>query len=30
MTIALVWFRYDLKLTDNPVFIEACSQHLAS
>ncbi len=27
MTIALVWFRYDLRLTDNPAFIEACSQH---
>lgn len=27
MTIALVWFRYDLRLNDNPAFIEACSQH---
>jgi deoxyribodipyrimidine photo-lyase len=27
MTIALVWFRHDLRLTDNPAFIEACSQH---
>ncbi|WP_115707431.1 cryptochrome/photolyase family protein [Legionella sainthelensi] len=27
MTIALVWFRYDLRLNDNPAFIEACSHH---
>jgi deoxyribodipyrimidine photo-lyase len=27
MTIALVWFRQDLRLTDNPAFLEACSQH---
>ncbi|HBI22394.1 MAG TPA: deoxyribodipyrimidine photolyase [Legionella sp.] len=27
MTIAVVWFRQDLRLTDNPAFIEACSQH---
>ncbi|MCW8408871.1 DNA photolyase family protein [Legionella sp. PATHC035] len=27
MTIALVWFRYDLRLNDNPAFIEACSRH---
>ncbi len=27
MTIALVWFRQDLRLTDNPAFIEACSHH---
>ncbi|MDR3501086.1 MAG: deoxyribodipyrimidine photo-lyase [Legionella sp.] len=27
MTIALVWFRQDLRLSDNPAFIEACSQH---
>ncbi|AHE68339.1 cryptochrome/photolyase family protein [Legionella oakridgensis] len=25
MTIALVWFRQDLRLTENPAFIEACS-----
>ncbi|MGM9451970.1 cryptochrome/photolyase family protein [Legionella bozemanae] len=27
MPIALVWFRQDLRLNDNPAFIEACSQH---
>ncbi|WP_133136913.1 cryptochrome/photolyase family protein [Legionella rowbothamii] len=27
MTIALVWFRQDLRLSDNPAFIEACAQH---
>lgn len=27
MTIALVWFRQDLRLSDNPAFIEACSQY---
>ncbi len=27
MTIALMWFRQDLRLKDNPAFIEACSQH---
>ncbi|KTD11056.1 deoxyribodipyrimidine photolyase phrB [Legionella gratiana] len=27
MTIALVWFRYDLRLNDNPAFIDACSHH---
>lgn len=27
MTIALMWFRQDLRLTDNPAFIESCSQH---
>ncbi|KTC90472.1 DNA photolyase family protein [Fluoribacter dumoffii] len=27
MTVALVWFRYDLRLNDNPAFIEACSHH---
>ncbi|MCW8399278.1 DNA photolyase family protein [Legionella sp. PATHC038] len=27
MTIALVWFRRDLRLNDNPAFIEACSRH---
>lgn len=27
MTIALVWFRYDLRLNDNPAFINACSHH---
>ncbi|MFC3909501.1 cryptochrome/photolyase family protein [Legionella dresdenensis] len=27
MTIALVWFRHDLRLSDNPAFIHACSQH---
>lgn len=27
MTIALVWFRHDLRLEDNPAFIEACSHH---
>jgi deoxyribodipyrimidine photo-lyase len=27
MTIALLWFRQDLRLDDNPAFIEACSQH---
>ena len=27
MTIALVWFRHDLRLNDNPAFIEACSHH---
>ncbi|MBI2786475.1 MAG: deoxyribodipyrimidine photo-lyase [Legionella longbeachae] len=27
MTIALVWFRHDLRLNDNPAFIEASSHH---
>ncbi|MGC1182168.1 cryptochrome/photolyase family protein [Legionella sp.] len=27
MSIALVWFRHDLRLNDNPAFIEACSHH---
>lgn len=27
MTIALVWFRQDLRLKDNPAFIDACTQH---
>lgn len=27
MTTALVWFRFDLRLNDNPAFIEACSHH---
>ncbi|MGV3740207.1 MAG: cryptochrome/photolyase family protein [Gammaproteobacteria bacterium] len=27
MTIALVWFRQDLRLHDNPAFIEACNHH---
>jgi len=27
MTIALVWFRQDLRLQDNPAFMEACSRH---
>ncbi|CDZ78450.1 Deoxyribodipyrimidine photo-lyase [Legionella massiliensis] len=27
MTTALIWFRQDLRLVDNPAFIEACSQH---
>lgn len=27
MTIALVWFRHDLRLNDNPAFIDACSNH---
>jgi deoxyribodipyrimidine photo-lyase len=27
MTIALVWFRQDLRLSDNPAFIEACAHH---
>ena len=27
MTIALVWFRHDLRLNDNPAFIDACSHH---
>lgn len=27
MTIALVWFRQDLRLQDNPAFISACNQH---
>lgn len=27
MTIAIVWFRQDLRLADNPAFIEACNQH---
>lgn len=27
MTIALVWFRHDLRLNDNPAFIEACFHH---
>lgn len=27
MTIAIVWFRQDLRLDDNPAFIEACASH---
>ena len=27
MAIALVWFRQDLRITDNPAFTEACLQH---
>lgn len=27
MSIALVWFRQDLRLIDNPAFIAACNQH---
>jgi deoxyribodipyrimidine photo-lyase len=27
MTIALVWFRRDLRLEDNPAFIKACNDH---
>jgi deoxyribodipyrimidine photo-lyase len=27
MTIALIWFRQDLRLMDNPAFIQACSHH---
>lgn len=27
MTSALVWFRQDLRLTDNPAFFEACTNH---
>lgn len=27
MTLAIVWFRQDLRLTDNPAFIEACNIH---
>lgn len=27
MTIALIWFRHDLRLNDNPAFISACSHH---
>lgn len=27
MTTALVWFRFDLRLNDNPAFIDACSHH---
>lgn len=27
MTIAIVWFQQDLRLTDNPAFFAACSQH---
>ena len=27
MTTALVWFRQDLRLSDNPAFFEACAQH---
>jgi deoxyribodipyrimidine photo-lyase len=27
MTIALVWFRQDLRLTDNPAFAAACQAH---
>lgn len=27
MTIALVWFKQDLRLHDNPAFIEACMHH---
>ena len=27
MTIALIWFRQDLRLQDNPAFVRACAQH---
>lgn len=27
MSIAIVWFRQDLRLTENPAFITACSNH---
>lgn len=27
MTIALVWFRQDLRVNDNPAFLEACSHY---
>ncbi len=27
MTTAIVWFRQDLRLSDNPAFFEACTQH---
>lgn len=27
MTTAIVWFKQDLRLTDNPAFFEACSKH---
>lgn len=27
MSTALVWFRQDLRLSDNPAFFEACTQH---
>lgn len=27
MSTALVWFRQDLRLTENPAFFEACTQH---
>lgn len=27
MSTALVWFRQDLRLTDNPAFFEACTNH---
>lgn len=27
MTTAIVWFRQDLRLTDNPAFIEACTRY---
>ena len=27
MSTALVWFRQDLRLTDNPAFFEACTKH---
>ena len=27
MRVALVWFRQDLRLNENPAFIEACSEH---
>jgi deoxyribodipyrimidine photo-lyase len=27
MSVALVWFRQDLRLTDNPAFVEACTHH---
>lgn len=27
MSIALVWFRQDLRLADNPAFFEACTSH---
>lgn len=27
MSIALIWFRQDLRITDNPAFFEACTNH---
>ena len=27
MSIALVWFRQDLRCADNPAFASACNQH---